>query len=91
VLREWGGRSDACDAESLVCYHERRGREMLGLQSLWPGDGSFWFVFTCRFERLPVLGEYLLVADGVDSLCSSEITQEPLILSVEILPFLLSD
>jgi hypothetical protein len=30
TMREWGGGSDACDAESLVCCHERRGREMLG-------------------------------------------------------------
>jgi hypothetical protein len=40
MMREWGGGSDACDAGSLVCCHERRGREMLGLQWLRPGDGS---------------------------------------------------
>ena len=27
-----GGVSDASDAEPLVCCHEGRGREMLGLQ-----------------------------------------------------------
>jgi hypothetical protein len=32
MMREWGGGSDACDAALLVCCHERRGREMLGLQ-----------------------------------------------------------
>ena len=35
-----GGESDACDAGSLMCCHERRRREMLGLQSIWSGDGS---------------------------------------------------
>jgi hypothetical protein len=33
-----GGGSDACDAESLVRCFKRGGREMLGLQSIWPGD-----------------------------------------------------
>ncbi len=44
ILRERTGVSDACDAESLVCSHERRGREMLGFQFGWPGDGLCFFV-----------------------------------------------
>jgi hypothetical protein len=32
MMRKRGGRSDACDAASLVCCHERRGREMLGME-----------------------------------------------------------
>ncbi len=32
MMRGRAGVSDACDAESLVCCHERRGREVLGIQ-----------------------------------------------------------
>ena len=30
MMRKQVGGSDACDADALVCCHERRGREMLG-------------------------------------------------------------
>ncbi len=86
-----GWESDACDAGSLVCCHERRGREMLGLQWIWPGDGPCCFVFTFRFERLLVLGECFLIADDGVFLCSSEITQQHPENPETPLPFLLSD
>ena len=37
-----GGGSDACDADvcTLVCCFKRGGRDMLGLQLLWPGAVS---------------------------------------------------
>jgi hypothetical protein len=55
------GGSDMCDAESLVCSHERGRREMLGKQFSWPGDGSFCFVLICGFERLLIRANSLLL------------------------------
>ena len=37
-----GGGSDSCDAAtgSFMCCHERRGREVLGIQCIRPGDAA---------------------------------------------------
>ncbi len=56
MMRERAGVSDTCDAVSLVCCCERRGREMLGEQFSDTGHVLFCFVFLCIFERSPVLG-----------------------------------
>ena len=58
MTREQTRGSDACDAEALVCCHERREREMLGQQYvLLPGDALCCFVFFFGFERILILGE----------------------------------
>jgi len=35
-----GGGSDSYDAASFMCCHERRGREVLGMELQWPGETS---------------------------------------------------
>ena len=54
MTRERTGGSDACDAGSLVCCHERRRREMLGDKLFRPGDALCCCFFIREFERLPV-------------------------------------
>ena len=47
-----GGGSDSCDAATFVCCHERRGREVLGIQWKWAGDAS---CYNAVFFRISVV------------------------------------
>ena len=52
-----GGGSDSCDAVSCMRCHERRGREVLGTQSKWPGDASCFVFVLLSIFAFAILGE----------------------------------
>ncbi len=75
-LDDGAGRgSDACDAATFMCCHKRRGREVLGMELLWPGDAS-----CCNFLLLmisawrAVWGQQPRVADSIGP-CSLAMAQ----------------